>query len=333
MEPAGWMLVAMSTPRAIVPSSPSDLSTLDALVDRARAYAVDSRSASTRRAYVTDFRAFETWCAAHGVSAIPAEPTLVAVYASALADAGKKVSSIERALSAIAHAQRTRGIDWPRSHPVLAEVLRGIRRRLGVAPQKKAPVCDDELAALVATLEDGMAGLRDHALLTLGWFSALRRASLVALNVADIARPREGLLVTVRRSKTDQEGRGKVLAIAYASKPELCAVRSLEAWLSASGITEGPIFRGVDRTGHVRKTRLSDRSVALIVQRCAKCAGLDPMKLAAHSLRSGFMTTAARRGKSLDAIMRQTDHRTERVARGYIQHAKMFDDNATVGLV
>ena len=193
-------------------------------------------------------------------------------------------------------------------------------------------MADQELAALVATLDDGLAGLRDRALLTLGWFGAFRRSELVALTVTDVARVREGLILAVRRSKGDQEARGAEKGIPYASNPALCAVRALEAWLASAGIVEGPIFRSVDRHGHIGEAALSDRSVALVVKRCAKRAGFDPKTLGGHSLRAGFATTAAKKGKGLDAIMRQTLHRSEKVARGYIRHAKLFDDNAAVGL-
>lgn len=110
------------------------------------------------------------------------------------------------------------------------------------------------------------------------------------------------------------------------------SVRALAAWLEAAHVDSGPIFRGIDQLGRVATAALSDRSVARIVQRVAKAAGLDPTTVAGHSLRAGFATTAAKKGKSLDAIMRQTLHKGEHVARGYIRHAKLFDDNAAVGI-
>lgn len=138
--------------------------------------------------------------------------------------------------------------------------------------------------------------------------------------------------MSVRRSKGDQEGRGAEKGIPYASNPALCPVRALAAWLDAAKITEGPLFRGVDKHGHVAAEGLNDCTVARIVQSAAKRAGLDPKTVAGHSLRAGFATTAAKKGKSLDAIMWQTLHKSEQVARSYIRHAKLFDDNAAVGL-
>lgn len=315
---------------AIAHPSPVDLASL---VERAKEYAADARASSTRKAYEADFRSFEQWCAVQGLPSMPASPAAVAVYLTHLADRGRKVATIERALTGIVHAHRARGVDWPRAHPAIANVMAGIRRRVGTAPAQKAPVVDELLAAMLATLDEDLRGLRDRALLTLGWSGAFRRSELVALTVADVGRSSEGLIVKLRRSKGDQEGRGAEKGIPYASRACLCPVRSLDAWLGAATITEGALFRYIDRHGRVHAEALSDRSVARIVQRTAERAGLDPDTVGGHSLRAGFATTAAKRGKSLDAIMRQTLHKSERVARSYIRHAKLFDDNAAVGLL
>jgi site-specific recombinase XerD len=326
LTPPSTALAPVLTPGELVTA-------LEHLVERAEAYAADSRSSSTQRAYANDFKAFEVWCAKHGLSSTPATPATVAVYLSALADKGRKATSIERALAGIAWAQRARGFEWPKGHRAITQVMTGIRRQLGVAPAQKLAVVDEVLSALVATLDDSLIGKRDRALLTMGWFGAFRRSELVALTVADVMREREGMIVRVRRSKGDQEGKGAEKGIPYASHAPLCPVRSLDAWLEAAAITEGPLFRGIDPQGKVVEAGLHDRTVARIVQKTAERAGLDPKTFGGHSLRSGFATTAAKKGKSLDAIMRQTLHKSVEVARGYIRHAKMFDDNAAVGLL
>ena len=173
----------------------------------------------------------------------------------------RRVSTIERAVTAIAQVHRSHGVDWPRSHPALTEVLAGIRRRLGVAPMQKAPVIDQKLVALLEAAGDGLAGDRDRALLALGWFGAFRRAELVSLDAGDVVRGDEGLVATLRRSKGDQEGRGATKGIPFASLPAVCPVRALARWLEASGIAEGPIFRGIDRHGHLQGERLHPSSV------------------------------------------------------------------------
>jgi integrase len=321
-------------PSTLARRPPTDVESIERLVESARRYVEQGKAKSTRRAYRASFAGFEEWCTSRGLSACPSPPATVAIYLAALADAGAAVATIEKMLAAIAHEHRSRGFVWPRGEPAVRETMAGIRRTIGTSPTtKKAPVGDDELAALVATLGEDLAGLRDRALLTLGWSSACRRSELVALDVADLEFQTEGLHVRVRRSKNDQEAKGLDKGVPYASSPALCAVRAVRAWLDAAGIKEGAIFRGVDRYGNVAKNRLADRTVARVVQRAALAAGLDPARYGGHSLRSGFMTTAAEKGRPLEAIMRQTGHKSERVARGYIQHATVFVNNPAKGLV
>ena len=319
---------------AIVALPAAPLAPLEELLEIATDYAQKARASSTRRSYERDFRVFAEWCRARGFAPLPCPPPAVALYIGELAKVrGFRPSTIDRILVGIAHAHRSRGHSWDTRSPAIAEVRAGIRRELGVAPAQKAPISDDELARMVATLGADLAGLRDRALLTLGWCGAFRRSELVALTVADIVREAEGLVVTVRRSKMDQEGRGARKGIPYASTPALCPVRALEAWLEAASIAAGPLFRRIDRHGKVHARALNDRSVARIVQCVAGRVGIDPSRVAGHSLRSGFVTTASRKGKSLDSIMRQTLHRDQRVALSYIRHAQVFDDNAAKGIV
>jgi integrase len=329
------MLKGMTSKALALPSPPpSELAApLEQLVERARGYAADSRAPATRRAYLHDWDGFVAWCTPLGLAPLPAAPATVAVYLSALADAGRRPTSIERALSGIAHAHRTRGLVWQRAHPAITEVMGGIKRRHGMEPAQKAPVQDGELEKLLAVLGAGTrADLRDRALLTMGWWGAFRRSELVSLTCEDLTRSADGLTVRLRRSKSDQEGHGQSKGIPYAREPSLCAVRALDAWLADAAITVGPLFRGVDQAGRVSRRALCDRSVATIVKRTAERAGIDPTRLAGHSLRAGFVTTAARAGRSLDAIMRQTLHRCPKVARRYVRLAEVFQGNAAVGL-
>jgi integrase len=309
------------------------LASLAPLVERAEAYATAATSEATRQAYAADWRAFTAWCGATGLPSLPAPAATVAAYLAHLADSGRKVTTIERALAGIAYAHRIAGPDWTSRQPAIRLVMSGIRRELGTAPSKKAPVLGADLLALLDTLGTDLQGLRDRALLTLGWFCASRRSELVALRVADVEFTAEGLIVTITRSKTDQEGRGYAKGIPFAGSPAACPVRALRAWLDAAKIETGSIFRAVTRGGIVADTALGDRAVARLVKRVARNAGFDPATVAGHSLRSGFITTAAKRGKSTRAIMAQSGHRSEAVMHRYIQHATVFEDNAATGLL
>jgi integrase len=159
-----------------------------------------------------------------------------------------------------------------------------------------------------------------------------RRTELVSLDVADIAFNGDGLVVTLRRGKTDQEGIGRKVGLPFGSNPLTWPVRSLRAWLDMAGIVSGPIFRAVDRHGNVADTRLTDQSVVLIVKRCAKAAGLDWEKYAGHSLRSGLATAAAMADVSERAIMAQTGHKSLRMVRRYLRDGSLFRRNAAAAV-
>jgi len=304
---------------ALVPAPRTDLA---AVVESARRYASKNIADATRRAYASDWKAFEAWCHTKRLTSLPSPPAVIAVYLAALADQGRKVSTIERALAGIAWGQQQGGADWRKGHPQIVEVMKGIRRQLGTARAKKAPVEDEALTRMVEALTvlPAETALRDRAVLTLGWFGAFRRSELAALHVDDVEFVSKGMDVHIRRSKTDQEGRGRIVSILYASTPSVCAVRTLREWIKVTKPKDSLFDIG-------------SRTVARIVQRTAEAVGLDPERFGGHSLRAGFATTASRKGKSLDAIMRQTGHKTEKVAREYIRHGSRFDNNATDGIL
>ncbi|MDB5058968.1 MAG: xerD [Chloroflexi bacterium] len=175
----------------------------------------------------------------------------------------------------------------------MRQVAAGIRRRHGTHQQGKEAAFTADVRAMVSTLDDSLAGQRDRALLLLGFAGAFHRSELVALDISDVARNRDGVVVTVRRSKTDQEGMGRDVGSPYGSTPAACPVRALVDWQEASGIHGGALFRPIDRHGNLRPTRLTAQSVALVVKRAASAAGLDATLYAGHSLRAGLATAAA----------------------------------------
>lgn len=301
---------------------------LDALADKARAYAEDARSANTVRAYESDLRAFRSWCESRRLRALPATAETLALYVADVAGSVKP-ATLQRRLAALAVAHKAAGYESPTSHEAVRSVLAGTRRRLGVAQAQKRALGVDDLRAMVADLGDSAIDVRDRALLLLGFAGALRRSELVSLDAADVRFERAGVVLSLRRSKTNQEGDTEEIAVPYGSDLSTCPVRSLQAWLELVG--EGPVFRSIARSGHIGG-RLSDHSVALIVKKLAAKVGLDAGKLGGHSLRSGFATTAARAGKSEAAIMRQTRHKSVTVARRYIRQGTQWDDHAGFGI-
>jgi integrase len=301
-------------------------------IDEAREYVARAKANNTLRAYRSDWQDFCAWCDRHGLPALPATEEAVALYLTDLAKT-HRASTLQRRLSSIAQAHKAAGFPSPTKGRV-SLVWAGIRRAKGTAPEGKAPALVADIRRMVATLGEDLAGRRDRALLLVGFAGALRRSELIGLDVADVAFMDEGLVVTLRRSKTDQEGQGTKLGIPYGSRPQTCPVRALRAWLEAAGITGGPVFRPVNRWGQVLPGRLTGTAVALIVKRCAKAAGLDPARYAGHSLRAGLATSAAQAGAPERIIMAQTRHKSLPMVRRYIREGSLFRENAAavVGL-
>jgi site-specific recombinase XerD len=286
------------------------------------------------------------------VPALPAVAETVAAFLSAEADRGMKASSIARRLAAIRYAHRLASVPSPTEAEVVRVVLRGIRRTIGTATSAKVPATNDRLLAMIATQKmesrktkwllesqgrdhdergESLGTLRDRALLLLGFAGAFRRSELVALDVADIEVTSEGLRVSIRGGKTDQERTGTTIAIVRGSVA--CPVEALKAWLNTAAITEGAIFRRESKGGKVLTNRLTAQSVALMVKAYAERAGLDPRSFSGHSLRSGFLTSAARRGASVFKMMDVSRHRSVDTLSGYVRDAELFRDHAGSGLL
>lgn len=305
---------------------------LERIAERARDFAVAARSEATRRAYRQQWQTFTEWCVRNGLVSLPAEPASVALYLTARAEGGAKVATMDQALAAISQAHLASGHESPRRSAQVRTVFMGIRKTLGVAPKKKAPLLVPALKRMISGLPPGMAGARDKALLLLGFVGAFRRSELVSIHVEHLTFEADGLRVLLLRSKTDQEGQGATIAIPFGDRLETCPVRAVRAWLDLSCITSGPLFRAVNKSGRLQPSALGARSVALLLKKHVVPLGLDAKDFAGHSLRAGFATQAAKAGKQERDIMRQTRHKSERVARGYIRDAHLFKDNAAKGI-
>jgi site-specific recombinase XerD len=313
------------------PTLPLDVT----LTENIRQYVKNAKAKRTVRAYRADLAHFAAFCEQQHVPALPATPATVAAYLASLADAGFKPATMSRRLAAISKAHSAANLDSPTGmqHAVVKEVWAGIRRTLGTAQTAKAAATADYLKKMLQQVPDSFVGLRDRALLLVGFAAALRRSELVALTVEDVQFVPEGMVLTIRRSKTDQEGAGQKVAVMLGQQVETCPVRSLRAWLLAADLHTGPLFRAVDRWGHVRKA-LTDQVVALLVKKYAERAGLDPAVFSGHSLRAGLVTSAAVAGASERKIMDQTRHRSVTMVRRYVRDGNLFRENVSgaVGL-
>jgi integrase len=318
-----------------------EASTLADVAQKLRHYAGAARAPATLRSYQATWRAFTAWCQQHQRCPLPASAETAALFLSDLAGRYRP-STLSRMLSGIAFAHRLRGHAF--DAPGCSDVLSGIRRTHGTAPRQVSALTLDLLVQIDDALPRSTAGVRDRALLLLGFAGALRRSELVGLNVG-VYTPgctglvrfgAEGVEVNLLRSKTDQEAFGTVKGIVRGGP--VCAVGALEQWLQVAAINEGPIFRSVDKGGSIHARRLTDRSVADIVKRSVKraaiAAGLSDrdaehvsQQFAGHSLRAGFATSAAAAGITGETMARHVGWTSGQMATRYVRNAELFKSN------
>ncbi len=336
---------------SLVPISPADPPVPDAAepavadlpslhhaeIATARRYADASRAASTQRAYASDWRRFSAWCLARSLETLPADPRAVAVFLSAEAQAGSAPLTVGRRLAAIGWMHRRAGFQPPQAREgaaAILEVMAGIRRSHGIAPVRKHAADADVLRDVLRAITGGdLRSVRDRALLAFGMAGAFRRSELVALRLADVEHVPEGLRVTVRRSKTDQDGAGATIAIPEGRRLRPKAL--LEAWLERGGIADGFLFRRLTAgpAGVVTPSPMSDRAVARLVQVRVAQAGYVAGDFAGHSLRAGFLTAAARAGASVFKMREVSRHKSMQVLADYVRDAELFRDHAGEGFL
>jgi integrase len=304
----------------------SNLPALFTLADRAEEYAENSKAKNTRRAYASDLRDFATFCDAQGECALPASPQITALYLTDLASRAS-TATIGRRMVAIAQAHKLAGLPNPIADPHVREISKGIRRTKGTAQHKKAALTGDRLPEVLAQIDAStLKGKRDTALLLLTFALAGRRSEVAALNYEDIAASGQGLTVTIRKSKTDQAGAGREIGVPFTAS-KLCSVEALGEWLNASGIKEGALFRTFDGGGNLTANRIDPVDVARLVKRVTAAAGLKG-DFSGHSLRSGFITTAANtKDVSEVDIQNVSGHRSVQILRGYVRRANVFTNS------
>ncbi len=297
---------------------------------------------STRENYEYDFKRFVHWCDEHGLESLPAEPGTVFLYVSYLGDAKDDdgepryaVSTLERRLAAIRWKHEHDGYLTPTSHVKIAEVMKGVRQKHGRPARQKAPLTTITLGKMVDALDLGtVAGLRDRAILLVGYAGAFRRSELASLAYDRITRRvegpgGEGFVVQLVRSKDDRDRTGRYVGIPVFAGSALCPVAALDAWLERAQISSGMVFRRIDRWGNIRGNGLNAASIARIVKRSAVAAGLPNVReLAGHSLRAGHATQAAANDAPDRIIMRTTGHSSVETLEGYIRAGDILTKNS-----
>ncbi len=343
-----------------------------------------ARAAGTRRTYASAWRAFTTWCQREGHTAVPAHPVTVAAYLIACADtvteAGERAyapATLAHRLAAIAHHHRQTGHPSPTGDDLVRQAMSGIRRGYATAGERprspRAPLLTADILAIVDKARadcrgwaDEVVERRDTAILLLGFAGAFRRSELVALTCSDVALHRlDGLHIRLRKTKTDQEGRGTVRALPFTASHTSCPPCAWLRWAQivaafdtggrpavirllrsaepfAAHVCRGtrprtvptsPLLRAIRKNGNLSETALSGAAVHAAIRRRAAHAGYDPeivTQLGGHSLRAGFVTQAFRNGASAHAIMRQTGHSTPAMLEVYArEHAPLLGNAVT----
>jgi len=314
---------------------------------------------NTTRAYDADWRHFAAWCERQQMQAMPATPRAVAGYLTALVEGiravdgawverPRSIATLARRLATIRQYHRLAGHSFDSRDPVLRETWRGIQRAHAAPSRHKVPTVTEVLRAWLRALPESTAGIRDRALLLIGFAGAFRRSELVALDVADCAWHTDGLIITVPQSRSTPGGPAVDIGLPYGAHAETCPIRALAHWMAIANIGEGPLFRPVTRHGSIFPQRLSDRAVALVIKRTVEVArdaaraegntvladALDPARYGGHSLRAGFIVSAAAAGVSERDIMRHTRHKRADTLLKYVQNAALLRRNAAaqVGL-
>lgn len=312
-----------------MPQVPEQFSLFDLGVDMQKLKAVREklvtfkRAASTQVGYQSDFRIFASWCLAAGRAAMPASTDTLSLFLTSQLSAGLRTATAERRLNAVLFVHRAEGLPAPDSKEC-RRVLTGARRSRREKPAGKRALAVADLVRVCKRLDGSNAGVRDRALLVLGFATGLRRSELAALDLADVTITPKGVIVDVGCSKTDQEGKGRSIGVFAGRRACTDPVRTLREWITRRGKAPGPLFTRIQTGDFVTGSRISGGSVNELVQRGVERIGLDPTEYGAHSLRAGLVTAAAEGGASDREIMRASGHKSVQVMQQYVRHARAF---------
>jgi site-specific recombinase XerD len=291
-----------------------------------------SKANNTVRAYKSDFDDFRLFCAQNGFKALPSEPKIVSLYLTHLSTKNIKMSTLKRRLVSIGVIHKLKGQYLDTKHPSIIENIMGIKRRKGSIQKGKKPLLINELKQIINVIDEykveEIKKFRDRSILLIGFSGGFRRNEIISLDYDDLDFVTEGLKINLKRSKTDQFGVGSVKGLPYFDNSQYCPVISLKKWIEVSNIGSGPLFRRFSKGSKLTENRLTDQTVALLIKKYLKLAGIESKNYSGHSLRSGFATSAAESGADERSIMAMTGHKSTEMVRRYIKEANLFKNNA-----
>jgi site-specific recombinase XerD len=291
-----------------------------------------SKADNTVRAYKSDFNDFSLFCAQNGFKSLPSEPKVVSLYLTHLSTKNNKISTLKRRLVSIGVIHKLKGHYLDTKHPIIIENIMGIKRRKGIKQKGKKPLLINNLKTIIDVIDEynveEIKKIRDRSIILIGFSGGFRRNELVSLDYEDLDFVTEGVKITLKRSKTDQFGEGFIKGLPYFENSKYCPVISVKKWIKISKIFSGPLFRRFSKSLKLSEDRLSDQTVALLIKKYLKMAGIDETDYSGHSLRSGFATSAAESGVEERSIMAMTGHKSSEMVRRYIKETNLFKNNA-----
>jgi len=291
-----------------------------------------SKANNTIRAYKSDFKDFELFCVKNRFKSVPTDPKIISLYLTYLSTKDVKVSTLKRRLVSIGVIHKFKGYYLDTKHPTIIENIMGIKRRKGSIQKGKKPILINDLKILINVIDkenkEEIKRLRDRSIILIGFSGGFRRNEIVSLDFDDLDFVSEGLKINLKRSKTDQYGEGVAKGLPYFDNLQYCPVISLKKWIDISNIDKGPLFRRFSKGSKLTENRLTDQTVALIIKKYLKLAGIESKNYSGHSLRSGFATSAAQSGADERSIMSMTGHKSTEMVRRYIKEANLFKNNA-----
>ena len=291
-----------------------------------------SKANNTIRAYKSDFKDFALFCAQNGFKSLPSEPKIISLYLTHLSTKEAKMSTLKRRLVSIGVIHKLQGHYLDTKHPSIIENIMGIKRRKGSFQKGKKPILINDLKLLINVIDknhnEEIMRVRDRSIILIGFSGGFRRNEIVSLDYDDLDFVSEGLKINLKRSKTDQIGEGSVKGLPYFDNTQYCPVLSVKKWIEISNIEKGPLFRRFSKGSKLTDNRLTDQTVALLIKKYLKLAGIESKNYSGHSLRSGFATSAAESGAEERSIMAMTGHKSTEMVRRYIKEANLFKNNA-----
>lgn len=327
-------LVAAASSAPLLTASGTKLKASD--LENLREYLLREGAPSTRRAYQAHWRAFESFCKERETVPVSCSPEIVAAFLGEMAQQGRAASSVAQARAAIHKAHELlrmmqrdpNSVPDPTTHPIVKKLMSEVSKDAAGKVTQKMALTIPQVRSILGSCSDDIRGVRDRAMIAMGILSAMRRSEIVSLEVSQLVFDERGITVTLGKTKTDQQGKGAVLAIPRASSEDICPVALTQRWLDETGIESGPVFRGIHPQGRILDKPITATWFVLRLKQAAKDAGLPEERIAGHSLRSGFVTEAAKRGASILEVSEVTRHRDLNMVKRYYRNEEAWSNNA-----